>query len=68
MNLPFSFSPINSGVTDTDLVVLSTIFPGPMTSFVLSQQLPLPTSILPELNDVTDTKTDADFNYFELDR
>ena len=33
-----------------------------MTSF-LAQQLPLPTSIQPELITVTDTETDADFNY-----
>ena len=57
---------INSTVTDTDLVVLSTIFPGPITSVFLSQQLPLPTSLLPELITVTDTETDADLNYFEL--
>ena len=59
---------INSGEPNTDLVVLSTIFPGPMTSFFVSQRLPLPTSILQELITVTDTETDADFDYFEWDR
>ena len=57
---------INSGVSDTDLVVLSTVFSRAYDLF-LSQRLPLPTSILPELITVTDTETDADLTFFKQD-
>ena len=50
------------------MVVLSTIFPGPMTSsFLVTTVAVTDFNSAPEFITVTDTETDADFNYFGLD-